>query len=255
MWQVDVRALDPKGVGTAVHLQAGDLALLHGGPPCQPFSQIGKKAGINDPGGQLAFQMVRFTDELRPAAVLIEQVPKFPDSRAAAGHCGGNDGVHIGEATKRRGRTCSRPSALRCCTRTASLPERGASPSVNARQVWARMASRMVGKSEVANRWGGRTIWVVQDALMDYIGRQTGLRLDELQSPGGENDEVNVISGSIDDPQDIRPYSGPVHSKGGEACRTELLNTPSAPAVQWLTDRLTENRVVATLKLQRGMLK
>lgn len=35
------------------------------------------------------------------------------------------------------------------------LPELGKSPGVNARQVWARMASQMIVKSEVANRWGG----------------------------------------------------------------------------------------------------
>ncbi len=82
VWQVDVRALDPTGVAASLNLKQGDLALLHGGPPCQPFSQIGKKGGIDDPRGQLAFQMARFADGLRPAAVLIEQVPKFLDAPA-----------------------------------------------------------------------------------------------------------------------------------------------------------------------------
>ena len=85
IWQVDVRALDPSGVAVALNLKPGELMLLHGGPPCQPFSQIGKKGGIDDPRGQLAFQMVRFAQALRPAAVLIEQVPKFVDTRAARG--------------------------------------------------------------------------------------------------------------------------------------------------------------------------
>ena len=85
VWQVDVRALDPGGVGTALKVGRGELGLLHGGPPCQPFSQIGKKGGVDDPRGQLAFQMVRFADALRPDAVLIEQVPKFLDTWAATG--------------------------------------------------------------------------------------------------------------------------------------------------------------------------
>ncbi len=85
VWQVDVRALDPCGVAVALKLKPGELALLHGGPPCQPFSQIGKKGGIDDPRGQLVFQMVRFAGALRPAAVLIEQVPKFLDTWAADG--------------------------------------------------------------------------------------------------------------------------------------------------------------------------
>lgn len=82
VWQVDVRALDPKRVALAVDVKPGELGLLHGGPPCQPFSQIGKMGGVSDPRGQLAFEMVRFAKELRPGAVLIEQVPKFLAARA-----------------------------------------------------------------------------------------------------------------------------------------------------------------------------
>ena len=83
VWQVDVRALDPKGVALAVDVKRGELGLLHGGPPCQPFSQIGKRGGVDDPRGQLAFEMVRFAKALRPGAVLIEQVPKFLATKAA----------------------------------------------------------------------------------------------------------------------------------------------------------------------------
>ena len=129
------------------------------------------------------------------------------------------------------------------------LSERRLSPGVNARQVWARMASQLVVKSEVANGWGGRAIWVVQDTLMEYIGRQTGLRLDELYSPDWKTGEVNVVAASIDDPSDIQLYSGPIHSQGGEACWTELLSTPSLPEMESLTSRLTDDRAIATLRL------
>ena len=77
IWQVDIRALDPRRVGEALGLKPGALALLHGGPPCQPFSQIGKRLGVDDPRGLLIFELVRFADALRPTAVLIEQVPQF----------------------------------------------------------------------------------------------------------------------------------------------------------------------------------
>ena len=77
VWQVDVRALDPLRVAGSLNLTSEELHLLHGGPPCQPFSQIGKQRGLSDPRGDLAFEMVRFADALRPAAVLIEQVPRF----------------------------------------------------------------------------------------------------------------------------------------------------------------------------------
>ncbi len=85
IWQVDVRALDPKRTLETVGLEKGNVALLHGGPPCQSFSQIGKKRGLHDPRGQLAFEMVRFAKVLQPSAVALEQVPTFLDTQAADG--------------------------------------------------------------------------------------------------------------------------------------------------------------------------
>ena len=82
-WQVDVRALDPQGVADVSNI--GRPTLLHGGPPCQPFSQIGEKRGFSDPRGNLVFEMVRFAKALRPTAVMIEQVPKFLSTRFASG--------------------------------------------------------------------------------------------------------------------------------------------------------------------------
>ena len=84
VWQVDVRALDPVRVADILGIRRGDLALLHGGPPCQPFSQIGKQKGLDDPQGLLAFEMLRFANALRPAAVMIEQVPRFPQATVTA---------------------------------------------------------------------------------------------------------------------------------------------------------------------------
>ena len=85
VWQVDARALDPNGVMAALGIRRGELSLLHGGPPCQPFSQMGLKGGLRDPRGQLVFEMVRFADALRPSAVMIEQVPKFLGAPAVQG--------------------------------------------------------------------------------------------------------------------------------------------------------------------------
>lgn len=77
VWQVDIRVLDVTRIASTLNFLPGNLALLHGGPPCQPFSQIGKKTGISDPRGKLIFEMVRFADTLKPSAVVIEQVPNF----------------------------------------------------------------------------------------------------------------------------------------------------------------------------------
>ena len=53
----------------------GDIALLYGGPPCQPFSVIGKKQGLRDERGPLLFELVRFAKAMHPVAVMLEQVP------------------------------------------------------------------------------------------------------------------------------------------------------------------------------------
>ena len=85
VWQADVRIINPMRVLEVLNLGRGSLALLHGGPPCQPFSQIGKKKGLLDPRGTLVFDLVRCADAMRPTAVLIEQVPTFLQARTADG--------------------------------------------------------------------------------------------------------------------------------------------------------------------------
>lgn len=70
----DIREVDPSLLIVELGLQAGELDLLYGGPPCQTFSQIGKRHSINDERGLLLFEMVRFAEVFRPKAILIEQV-------------------------------------------------------------------------------------------------------------------------------------------------------------------------------------
>lgn len=82
IWQTDIRVIDPARVMEILELKAGDLGLLYGGPPCQPFSQIGKQGGLADPRGGLVFELVRFAVTLRPTALIIEQVPYFLRAKA-----------------------------------------------------------------------------------------------------------------------------------------------------------------------------
>ncbi len=56
--------------------------LVAGGPPCQPFSIIGKRRGLTDPRGDLVLEFVRLVLELEPDAVLFENVANF----ASIGH-------------------------------------------------------------------------------------------------------------------------------------------------------------------------
>jgi DNA (cytosine-5)-methyltransferase 1 len=57
--------------------QFKDVTGLIASPPCQSFSVAGngRNKGIDDPRGQLVFQVLRWVDDLRPEWVACEQVP------------------------------------------------------------------------------------------------------------------------------------------------------------------------------------
>ena len=65
-------------------------------------------------------------------------------------------------------------------------------PGINYRQVWARMASQMIVKSQAAMAWNGKTIWVLQDLLADYISSSTALDLHKFIAE--HTDEVNILA-------------------------------------------------------------
>jgi len=137
---------------------------------------------------------------------------------------------------------------------TGRLTERCNSPGINTRQVWARMVSQIIVKSEIANQWGGRAIWVVQDTLMSYIGAQTGLKLEKLRSASWKAGEVNVISASLTSPSDFSLYSGPVHARfPGDACWTDLLRAPAIPQQEVLVKKLTDETMAAHFTFQEDM--
>jgi DNA (cytosine-5)-methyltransferase 1 len=85
VWNVDIQLVNARKLRDALGMRHGDLGLLHGGPPCQPFSQIGKRGGLDDPRGWLIFEMLRFAAAFRPKAVMVEQVPYFLRATAADG--------------------------------------------------------------------------------------------------------------------------------------------------------------------------
>lgn len=72
--EADIRAVGAEALRDELGLRPGQLDLLFGGPPCQPFSQIGKRDGAVDPRASLLFELVRFAEALRPRAIFVEQV-------------------------------------------------------------------------------------------------------------------------------------------------------------------------------------
>lgn len=130
-------------------------------------------------------------------------------------------------------------------------------PGINYRQVWARMVSQLIVKSEVAIGWGGRTIWVVQDALVDYISKSTALDIHKFASE--RLSEVNMLSFSyrnnyqnpkgVIDLTDTELFSGPIaegDSKPGEVF-LDILRTPIKPTLDRLVQALAQKKFVNNL--------
>lgn len=62
----DVRKVDPKSLP--------EFDVLLAGFPCQPFSMIGKRDGLDDPRGQLFNEVVKFLNAQKPRAFVLENV-------------------------------------------------------------------------------------------------------------------------------------------------------------------------------------
>ena len=58
----------------------GDVFLMVGGPPCQPFSSGGKRAALNDPRGNLIYEYFRLISEVSPKYFVLENVANLTTS-------------------------------------------------------------------------------------------------------------------------------------------------------------------------------
>lgn len=72
---LDIREVNARDVRTELALEPGDLDLLAGGPPCQGFSINAPKRSEDDDRNHLFKEYLRFVQEFKPKAVLIENVP------------------------------------------------------------------------------------------------------------------------------------------------------------------------------------
>ncbi|MGK3949159.1 DNA cytosine methyltransferase [Microbacterium sp. K2] len=55
-------------------LKRGEVPLVVGGPPCQAFSVIGKRRGLEDRRGQMVYEFVRIINETQPRSFVMENV-------------------------------------------------------------------------------------------------------------------------------------------------------------------------------------
>lgn len=52
----------------------GEVDLITGGPPCQPFSTAGKRLSVGDPRGSLFKEFIRIVKEIQPRFFVMENV-------------------------------------------------------------------------------------------------------------------------------------------------------------------------------------
>ena len=73
MYNIDICELDAH----ALKARHGEIDVIVGGPPCQGFSQKGKRLNVKDDRNFLFRQYVRFVDVFRPKYFVIENVPNI----------------------------------------------------------------------------------------------------------------------------------------------------------------------------------
>jgi DNA (cytosine-5)-methyltransferase 1 len=77
----DIRSLTTDQILDAAGLSSGQITLVAGGPPCQPFSRAGKRQTVETEDGRLFLEFARVVRESRPRWFLFENVKGLAQSR------------------------------------------------------------------------------------------------------------------------------------------------------------------------------
>jgi DNA (cytosine-5)-methyltransferase 1 len=77
----DINTVPPSELLKIASIPKGELDLLIGGPPCQPFSTAGKRRGLSDPRASPLQYFIKAIKELQPRAFVMEEVPGILSSR------------------------------------------------------------------------------------------------------------------------------------------------------------------------------
>lgn len=114
----------------------------------------------------------------------------------------------------------------------------------NYRQVFERMLGQLYAKSEIAEKWGGRAVWLVQDVLVDYIEHTTDFRPAEFEKQEEGNVFVLVFKLAETDrrfdlvlDRTLRGFSRP---RGGKPDFSRMLGLGFAPKVEDLYEVLKQ---------------
>lgn len=73
-WFGDLRKVSGQEILDALGMKPGEVDCVFGGPPCQGFSYAGRR-NVMDPRNSLVFEFIRLVLEIRPKAMVMENVP------------------------------------------------------------------------------------------------------------------------------------------------------------------------------------
>ena len=75
VFHAGIEDIDPRGLRRTLGFRCGELGLLAGGPPCQPFTTHGLRQALRDERAEGIWPaFLGFVEEFEPGAVLIENV-------------------------------------------------------------------------------------------------------------------------------------------------------------------------------------
>jgi DNA (cytosine-5)-methyltransferase 1 len=77
----DIKRFRTEDILREAGLKPGEVDVLTGGPPCQPFSPAGKRQSLNDPRAAPLMEFIRVIREARPKAFVMEEVPGVLSAR------------------------------------------------------------------------------------------------------------------------------------------------------------------------------
>jgi DNA (cytosine-5)-methyltransferase 1 len=77
----DIRAISSEQFLNAAGKSSGEITLIAGGPPCQPFSRAGKRETVEVEDGRLFLEFVRVVNDCRPRWFLFENVKGLAQSK------------------------------------------------------------------------------------------------------------------------------------------------------------------------------
>mgnify|MGYP001772879589 FL=1 len=77
----DIKSYSTGDILKEAGLKPGEVDVITGGPPCQPFSPAGKRLSFGDPRASALMEFIRVIREARPRAFVMEEVPGLLSAR------------------------------------------------------------------------------------------------------------------------------------------------------------------------------